>query len=109
MNITKDEYTDALVSMVAEDSLPLSFFSSSAGFGRIAGPIAKQLNVSLDRDMVREMVVDRARRMEQDLIRAMRKKPVFLKIDGATRLGSSYLAINAQYVENGKSTIKKKR
>ena len=106
MNITKDEFTDALVSMVAEDSLPLSFFSSSAGFRKIAGPIAKQLNVSLDRDVVREMVVDRARRMEQDLIRAMRKKPVFLKIDGATRLGSSYLAINVQYVENGKSTIK---
>ena len=52
------------------------------------------------------MVIDRARRLELDLIRAMKNKPVFLKIDGATRLGSSYLAINVQYVENRRSTIK---
>ena len=106
VSITKNEYKDALVSMVANDSLALSFFSSSAGFRKIAEPIAKKLNVSLDRDAVREMVVDRARQLELDLISAMKKKPVFLKIDGATRLGSSYLAINVQYVQNGKAIIK---
>ena len=106
MNITRDGFTNDIVSMVANDSVPLSFFSSSAGFGNIAGHIAKKLNVSLDREAVRDMVVSKARRLQLDIIQAMNKKSVFLKVDGVTRLGSSYLAINVQYVENSRSTIK---
>nr|XP_057906399.1 uncharacterized protein LOC131103824 [Doryrhamphus excisus] len=106
LNISKSEFTDGLVSMVVKDSLPLSFFSSSAGFGAIAGSIARQLHVSLDRNAVREMVINRARQLESGLISIMRNKPVYLKMDGATRLGSSYLAINAQFFHDGKPTIK---
>lgn len=87
--MTKEDFTNAIVSMVVKNCLPFSFFSSSPGFQAIAGPIAKKLMVSLDKDAVRHMVMNRAQLVEQELITAMKNQPVFLKMDSATRKGHS--------------------
>ena len=92
--------------MVVKDFLPLSYFSSSSGVQAIVGPIARKLMVSLDKDSVRGMMIARAQKMEQEIVLAMRNKPVFLKMDGTTWRGHSYLAINVQFILNDKPTIR---
>lgn len=104
--MTKAQFQDAIISMVAKDSVPFAFFSASCGFRSIAQPIANKLGVSLDRDAVRNMVIDKAREVEADLIQAMNNQPIFLKMDAATRQGTSYLAINAQFVQGGRAVTR---
>ena len=87
--MTKHDMEQALVGMVVDDSLPLSFFSQSQGFERIAGPIASELKVSLDRDNIRRLVLENAERDRKSLINVLRRKPLFLKMDGATRMNCS--------------------
>ncbi|KAF0307645.1 hypothetical protein FJT64_021051 [Amphibalanus amphitrite] len=99
--MTKVQFKDAIISIVVKDSMPFSFFSTSSGFRSLALPIANKLSVSLDKDAVRSMVIDKAREVEANLILAMKNQPVFLKMDAATRQGTSYLAISAQFVQPG--------
>jgi Asp-tRNA(Asn)/Glu-tRNA(Gln) amidotransferase C subunit len=47
-----------------------------------------------------------ARLMIEEVTQMMRNQPIFLKMDGATRLGSSFLAINAQFIHEAKVVIK---
>lgn len=47
-----------------------------------------------------------AQGMTNDLKSMMRSQPIYLKMDGATRLNDSYFAVNAQFIHDGNVVVK---
>ena len=94
INIERAEFQKTIVKMVVEDLVPLSFFSTSDGYKTIAEPIARQLGVSLQRDAVRALVIAKAKAAKDQLKDILCNKAVFLKMDGATRQHTSFVAVS---------------
>ena len=59
--MTKEKFQDHLVQLVVHNSVPLTFFTS-LGFLGLNGEMARFLGVSLHRDSIRDLVVQKARR-----------------------------------------------
>jgi len=64
------------------------------GYKTIAEPIARHLGVSLQRDAVRALVITNAKAAKDILC----NKAAFLKMDGAKRQRTSFVAVNTQFV-----------
>lgn len=101
IKITKEEFEDGLVDMVARGGASLSFFSTP-GYQKTGGQLAAALNVSLDRQSVRNLVIRTATTRKQELIQDLRGQFVFLKTDACTRHRRNYLGVNVQFCKNGK-------
>ena len=67
------------------------------------GEIARKLSVSLSRESIRQYVTDAANLARDALITKLKGKPVYIKIDGATRQLRSFLGINVQYYDDSES------
>ena len=65
------------------------------------GEMAEKLHVSLDRDAVRDLVMDAARKKRAEISEALRDVPLYLKIDGCTRHNRSFLGVNVQFAGAG--------
>ena len=73
------------------------------GFQKLNGKVASDLEVSLGREAVRAMVLEKARFQKEELKKQLAGAIVFLKFDAATRLRNNFLGINVQFFdkENG--------
>lgn len=61
------------------------------------GSLAKNLRVSLGRDIIRSLVMQRANDETRKLSDILRSQILSVKFDGVTRLRSHYLDISVQY------------
>lgn len=102
---SKDDFKKSIISLVVKGGLSLTTFSQPA-MKNLLGPAAIQLQVSLDRDQIRNMVLDEARRMKKELKDELKKKCVYIKADAATRHTRNYMGINVQYFHEGSIRIK---
>ena len=59
--------------------------------------MARKLGVSLSREPIRRFVMNAVNRMRDALIKDLKGKLVYIKMDGATRQSRSFLGINVQY------------
>ncbi|XP_043362981.1 uncharacterized protein LOC119850770 isoform X2 [Dermochelys coriacea] len=105
VTVTMDANTfrEGLMEMVCLSSTPLTTFRlKNKGFQKISGEMGQQLGVSTGHDAVRHLVVSTAESGRQELKKALEQKLCYLKMDAATRGNRHFLAINAQYYEEGK-------
>jgi len=105
ISMSKEKFKDYLVQMVVHNSIPLRFFSSAAFLG-LAGEIAKKLGVSLQRDSIRDLVLQKALSEKKIVKKAIKEANfVFLKMDSCTRLRINYFAVNAQFINNNNEIV----
>ncbi|XP_050798424.1 uncharacterized protein LOC127045816 isoform X2 [Gopherus flavomarginatus] len=105
VTVTMDANTfrEGLMEMVCLSSTPLTTFGlKNKGFQKIAGEMGRQLGVSMGHDAVRHLVISTAESGRKELKKALEQKLCYLKMDAATRGNRNFLAINAQYYEEGK-------
>ncbi|KAG6923392.1 hypothetical protein G0U57_020608, partial [Chelydra serpentina] len=94
---------EGLMEMVCLSSTPLTTFRlKNKGFQKIAGEMGRQLGISTGHDAVPHLVVSTAESGREELKKALEQKLCHLKMDVATRGNRNFLAINAQYYEEGK-------
>ncbi|CAM4524289.1 unnamed protein product [Lepidochelys olivacea] len=105
VTVTMDANTfrEGLMEMVCLSSTPLTTFRlKNKGFQKIAGEMGRQLGVLTGHDAVRHLVVSTAESGRQELKKALEQKLCYLKMDAAIRGNRHFLAISAQYYEEGK-------
>ncbi|XP_073187177.1 ras-related protein Rab-2A isoform X1 [Lepidochelys kempii] len=105
VTVTMDASTfrEGLMEMVCLSSTPLTTFRlKNKGFQKIAGEMGRQLGVSMGHNAVRHLLVSTAESGCEELKKALEQKLCYLKMDVATHGNRNFLAINAQYYEEGK-------
>ena len=102
--MTKEKFTSSIIEMVVKNSVPLRFFSLPA-FQKLNGEMAKQLQVSLDRNSIRSLVIEEANRQRQILKNMITDRLLHLKMDACTRMRTNYFAINIQFLNDDMETI----
>ena len=95
---SKTDFKNLIIGMVIEMGAPFSSFSLPS-FKRYHEEEAKQLGISLDRDGVRHVLMERYLEKKEELKSKLKDKFMFLKVDCCERLGRRYLGINIQYFE----------
>nr|XP_048697956.1 uncharacterized protein LOC125632977 isoform X3 [Caretta caretta] len=96
-------FHEGLMEMVCLSSTPLTTFRlKNKGFQKITGEMGWQLGVLTGHDAVRRLVVSTAESGRKELKKALEQKLCYLKIDAATHGNRHFLAISAQYYEEGK-------
>nr|XP_048675481.1 basic helix-loop-helix domain-containing protein USF3 isoform X2 [Caretta caretta] len=83
-------------------TLLTTFRLKNKGFKKIAGEMGRQLGISMRHDAVCHLVVSSAESGHEELKKALEQKLCYLKMDAATRGNRNFLAVNAQYYEEGK-------
>ena len=99
IKMTREDFKKGLVSMVCCQSVPFRFFEGN-GFKAVCGKMAEKLNVSLSRDCIRGYVMDLGRIERTKLSNDLKGKPLYVKLDCATRQKTNYLGINIQYCDS---------
>ncbi|EMP26861.1 hypothetical protein UY3_16056 [Chelonia mydas] len=103
VSLDANTFREGLIEMVCLSSTPLTTFRlKNKGFQKIAGEMGRQLGVSTGHDAVHRLVVNTAESGHKELKKALEQKLCYLKMDAATRGNRNFLAINAQYYEEGK-------
>ena len=81
----------------------------SLEFQTLNGEMARKLGVSVSRKSILRYVLDAANKMRDSWINDLKGKPVFIKMNAATRQLQSFFVINVQYFDKNKekSVVKK--
>nr|XP_022910784.1 uncharacterized protein LOC111421821 [Onthophagus taurus] len=85
--------------MVVQNSVPLSFFESTA-FLQLNREIAKKLDVQLGRENIRTLIINAANIKKLSLKNKLESKLIHLKMDACTRQRTNYFGINVQFVDD---------
>ena len=96
-----ETFERACVEMVTTNGCPFRLMNAE-GFRKIISPIAKALGTTMDRNKVRDKVLKEYRVATEKLKILMRNSLLFIKLDLATRLETSFLGINVQFYSNGR-------
>ncbi len=94
--ITVDILRMDIISMVARSGLSLKTLSGSS-FKNTPGEIASSLGVSLQRDSVRQLIVNEAQQRMNRLKKTLRTRLVLVKVDWCARHNRSFLAVHVQF------------
>ena len=95
--MTKDAFISSIIEMVVKNSVPLKFFTLPA-FKKLNCELAKKLNISLDRNNIRSLIIQEANNQKHLLKNLMKNKFVFLKMYACTHMPTNYIAINVQFM-----------
>ncbi|XP_055386349.1 uncharacterized protein LOC129615251 [Condylostylus longicornis] len=100
--MNKREFLKCCVGLVTVKSFPLRIFDDNTFFKKIIKPYEKQFRIKLNSTNV-TFIIKRTSEEIKKLIRdRVKNKLVSIKVDIATRLGISVLAINIQYISDFK-------
>ena len=102
--MTKDAFISSIIEMVVKNSFHLRFFTLPP-FKKLNGELAKKLNISLDRNNIRSLIIHEANNQKDLLKNLMKNKFVFLKMDACTRMRTNYIAINVQFMNKNMEVI----
>ncbi|KAL8203028.1 UNVERIFIED_CONTAM: hypothetical protein K2H54_036077 [Gekko kuhli] len=102
--MTPEKFKHHIIEMIVKNSLPLSFISQTAFLG-LNGEMAKKLGVSLERESIRKLIIEEAKRKKEELQEVLKGCFVFLKMDACTRHRVNYFAINVRFVDENNKTI----
>ena len=104
MQLTKAEFEQGIVEMVAYEAIPLCLFQSDC-FQKINKQLADRLGVSLTYETVRALVIAAANNAKDVLKKLLVGKFVHVKTDGCTRHSVNYIGTNLQFFESDKVRI----
>ena len=102
--MTKNAFISSIIKMVVKNSVPFRFFTLHA-FKKLNGKLAKKLNIYLDRNNIRSLIIQKANNQKDLLKNLMKNKFVFLKLDACTCMRTNYIAINVQFMNNNMEVI----
>ncbi|XP_075172075.1 uncharacterized protein LOC142243755 [Anomaloglossus baeobatrachus] len=97
VTMTVDTFKKQIIELVVKDSVPISLFSRPA-FMCLNGEMARKLDVSLERESIRKLVIEEAFKQKEELKKTLKGRFVFLKMDACTRHRVNYFAINVRFV-----------
>ncbi len=69
------------------------------------GEMASKLQVSLDRNSIRRIVIEDATQKKEELKRSLKRHFVFLKMDGCTHHRVNNFAINVRYTDDNNKKV----
>ncbi|KAM4044019.1 uncharacterized protein ACNLHF_008128 [Anomaloglossus baeobatrachus] len=95
-----------LIQLVVKNGVPLSLFARPA-FTALNGEMAHKLGVSLDRESIRKLVIEEARKEKENLKKTLKSRFMFLKMDSCIHHRVNYFAINVRYVCDNKEIVTK--
>ena len=101
LEMTADEMINICVELVTVNGFPITAIESSA-LKKIFDPITEALGITINRHNIRDHIKNKANLYIDAIRKEVQGKIISLKIDSATRLERSILAINIQYEKNNK-------
>ncbi|CAH1733108.1 unnamed protein product [Aphis gossypii] len=105
VSIKRRAVIDGCIEMVTINGRPLKILEDS-GFRKIVDPIFRSLGFTMNADVVRNHICNRASLVRKAITEQMKKKFFCIKMDTATRLGRTILGINVQFIYEGKIIIR---
>jgi len=87
-----------IVDITVLNGISLRFFSQPEVLA-LFGELARQLEVSLNRDNIKKLVLDEYESQKKQLKSKLSNKFFHLKMDGCTRHHVSYFVVNVRYVD----------
>lgn len=102
--MTKEMLEESIVHSVAKNAVPIRYFSSPA-YKLAVGELASKVGLSLHRDNVRKFVISAADKMKEKLKKDLEGKLIYLKVDCATRIRTSYMGVNIRLVDNSNTAV----
>ena len=103
--IDKTVLVDAFVKMIISDGQPFGIVSES-GMKMLVDPLLEALNVSLDEDILRQEVIERARRIREGILDEVFERMVSLKVDVVCQQSRPFIGISIHYVKRGKKRFR---
>ncbi|CAL1535207.1 unnamed protein product [Lymnaea stagnalis] len=104
VSMTADKFKSCIIEMVVKSAVPPSLFSSPAFLG-LNGDIAQHFGVSLERDSIKTLVIEEAKRQKDAVKELLYRKFVHLKLDTCTRQKFHYFTINVQFLDERKDFV----
>lgn len=104
VTMNSEKFKKYIIEMVVKNSIPLSFFSKPAFLG-MNGEMAAKLNVSLDRDNIRKIIIDEATHQKEELRKTLKGRFMFLKMDGCTRHRVNHFALNVRFISDSNKMV----
>ena len=104
VSMTAEQFKEGLVELVAKEGVPLSKFDTSAS-KKLLGEMAAKVGVSLDRDRVKDYVLEAAEKLKTSIKSEIAGKFVHIKFDCATRIRTNYLGINIRYINSKNEAV----
>lgn len=91
---------DGCIEMVTVNGRPLRIMEDS-GFRKIVDPIFRSFGFTMNADVVRDYICNRASIVRKAISDLLNNKCFCIKMDSATRLGRTILGINVQLIHEG--------
>jgi len=101
VSIKRRAVIDGCIEMVTINGRPLKILEDS-GFRKIVDPIFRSLGFTMNADVVRNHICNRASLVRKAITEQMKKIFFCIKMNSATRLGRTILGINVQFIYEGK-------
>lgn len=102
--MTKELLEQSIVHSVAKHGIPIRYFSSPA-YKLAVGQLASSVGLSLHRDNVRKFVISAADNLKAELKKDLEGKLVYVKVDCATRIRTSYMGVNIRLVDKNNTAV----
>lgn len=74
--MTSETFKSSIVNMVVQNSVPLTFFSDTP-FRSLNGEIAEKFKISLNRENIKNLILEEYNTKKSNLIKEIRDKPIF--------------------------------
>lgn len=105
LKISKSEVIAGFVDLVTLNGRPFIAVEDS-GLNKIAGPILKALNLTINSENIKNHIVEAAQILRNKIRDEVKDKMVCIKTDSATRLDRNFLGVNIQYIHNAKLQLR---
>ena len=107
ITMTPQLFKNHVIELVSKNGLPLSLFKQS-GFLGIIGEMAEIFGISLNRENIRNQVIDEASKQKEELKELLKGQLIYLKMDACTRHRVNYFAINVRFVDESNMMVTNK-
>ena len=105
IKLTEKDFKLSILRMIVKDGVSFKTFTNE-GFKTLVNDISRCFKFTLNYESIRNLVTEYAANQREVLSKLLRKKSVYLKIDGVTNHNSIYLGINVQFFNNNSIDIK---
>ncbi|XP_011186780.2 uncharacterized protein LOC105214818 [Zeugodacus cucurbitae] len=102
INIDKAEFLRCCVGLVTMKNLPFRLFDDKEFFKALLEPYERKFGVVVNSHNLTHIIGDSSKNITDTIASRLKHKLISLKLDTASRMGKSVLAINVQYMQDFK-------
>lgn len=102
---SREAVLKGIVELIAVNGRPIKVVDD-IGFKTLMSPVLSALNMSLNRENVKSLLIEKADDFRKQITSKLAEHPLIsLKVDCATNSEKSFIGINSQFIENGNVVI----